>query len=496
MLDSHETAAGVPSMLPVALCRCRRARIFPTTEARRLRASIVGGGVSDLPGLARRMFAASLAAVDPRALMERVEFLPDGVGFGGTFIRPRGRLILVALGKAAPGLADAFLSATVRRPDAEFVLAPDGVVAPAPLDSRVRRASHPFPDARGEAATRELLDLLAGLSPADGVVLLLSGGSSSLLAAPLPFARRELVADVTRALMAAGAPICELNVVRKHLLAASGGRMAACSAAPLLTLVVSDVPGDDLSLIASGPTVADPSTFGDALAILERRGVAAAFPSLVARFREGVQGRLEESPKPGDPRLAAAATHILAGGRDAAAAAARVAREHGLATAILTTRLRGEARVVGAHLAHLARCAGAMGPTALVAAGETTVHVRGRGCGGRNLEAALAAALALAGSDGSCILAASTDGVDGTSPAAGAVVDGSTVHRGLARGRDALALLEDNDSWTFFAGSEEALITGPTGTNVADLAFVLSSGGIADFLVAAQRHEIAATLAR
>ncbi|HLE60203.1 MAG TPA: glycerate-2-kinase family protein, partial [Thermoanaerobaculaceae bacterium] len=223
------------------------------------------------------MFAAAVAAVAPDALVRRITFLPDGVEFGASGLRPAGRLHLVALGKAAPGLAAAFLHRSQRPPDSVFVLVPDGVEVPASVAPFARRARHPVPDARGAAATRELLSALASCEPRDGVVLLLSGGTSALLAETLSGVALERVAALTSALLGAGTPIRELNAVRKHLLAAAGGRLALTCPAPILTLLVSDVPGDDLSSIGSGPTVADPTTFADAVSVVARRGLASSF---------------------------------------------------------------------------------------------------------------------------------------------------------------------------------------------------------------------------
>jgi glycerate 2-kinase len=430
-----------------------------------------------LTDLARAMFAAALEAVQPQALLRQLEATPDGIRVGGVHCAPRGRLVVVALGKAAPGLAAGLLAAMPRRPDAVFVLTSDGVPANAALAPHLRRAGHPLPDHRGVAATEELLALLASLRPEDGVVLLLSGGASALLAAPLPGVELEEVVDVTRALQRAGAAIGELNVVRKHLLAATGGRLAAGCAAPIATLVLSDVPGDDLATIASGPTVGDPSSFFDALAVLERYELVGSFPRLARFFRTAAGDDQLESAKPHDPRLQRATTHLLGCNAQALEAAAAVATSAGLRPVVLTRTLRGEARKVGRILAAAGRAAGGSEPVALLAGGETTVQVRGSGCGGRNLELALAAAVELQGVEELCLLAGATDGVDGGTPAAGAVVDGSTVARGQGRGRDATAALEANDSWGFFAATPEAILTGPTGTNVADLAFVLHAGG-------------------
>lgn len=422
------------------------------------------------------MFLAAVEAVQPAALMRRLVFLANGVAFQDASLAPRGELVLVALGKAAPGLVSAFLTRCRRSPDRVFALAPYGVPAPAEVEPLLWRAAHPIPDEAGERATAELLRLLAGLDPEDGVLLLLSGGSSALLARPLPGLQRQQVVDVTRALLRAGAPIHELNTVRKHLLAATGGRLAAACQAPMLTLVLSDVPGDDLATVGCGPTVADPTTFADAAAVLQRRDLAGQFPQMAAFFAAGARGEFADSPKPGAAALSRSRACLFGSSREALEAAADTAAAVGFSTITLTRTFRGEARQVGDTLGTLARHLAPTSPCALLAAGETTVTVRGAGRGGRNLEAALAAASALHGCSGRCILLAGSDGVDGDSPAAGAVVDGDTLRRAAQRGRDAAAALADNDCWGFFEGSDEAIITGFTGTNVADLGFLLVAG--------------------
>lgn len=443
--------------------------------------------MTPLAELARAMFAAAVAAVQPAALMRRTAFLADGVAFADSTLCPRGRLVLVALGKAAPGLTAAFLGRSRRPPDQVFVLAPHGVPAPPEVEPYLRRGGHPLPDQAGERASGELFDLLAGLSPGDGVVLLLSGGTSALLAKPLPGVSLAEVAALTQALQAAGATIGELNTVRKHLLAGTGGRLATLCPAPILTLILSDVPGDDPATIASGPTVADPTTLADAHRVLARRGLAGKFAALAEMLEAGGKGALPESPKPDHPAFRRGRVHLLGGSAEALEAAAATAAAAGFATSTLTRTLRGEARAVGEALGALACHLSTSSPRAVLAAGETTVTVGGRGQGGRNLEAALAAAVPLYGVPGRCVLVAGSDGVDGTSPAAGAVVDGETLRRGAARGRDAAAALADNDSWGFFADSPEVIITGPTGTNVADLAFVLVAGGVGKFAPRARR---------
>jgi glycerate 2-kinase len=442
--------------------------------------------VTPLADLARSMFAAAVAAVAPDALVRRIAFLPDGVDFADSGLRPRGRLHLVALGKAAPGLAAAFLRRSQRPPDSIFVLVPEGVEVPPSVAPFARCARHPVPDARGVAATRELRAALASCESADGVVLLLSGGSSALLAEALPGVEQAEVGPLTSALLATGAPIQELNAVRKHLLAAAGGRLALACPAPILTLLISDVPGDDLSSIGSGPTVADPTTFADAISVLERRRLASSFPRVMAFLTSGARGEAPESAKPGDPRLAQATAHLLGSSGDALEAAAVLAHHAGFRACELTRTMRGEARTLGTALAALATTLAPGEATALLLAGESTVNVRGSGCGGRNLELALAAACVLADVPERCLLAAGSDGVDGASPAAGAVVDGDTLARGIALGRDAGSALERNDSWGFFEGLPDAIVTGPTGTNVADLVFVLAAGAVPDFLPTAR----------
>jgi glycerate 2-kinase len=442
--------------------------------------------VTPLADLARSMFAAAVAAVAPDALIRRISFLPDGIEFGGSRLNPGGRLHLVAIGKASPGLAASFLRRSQRPPDSVFVLVPDGVEVPPTVAPFARCARHPVPDARGVAATHELVASLASYEPHDGVVLLLSGGSSALFAEALPGVNQAEVGALTSALLVAGTPIDQFNTVRKHVLAAAGGRLALACRAQILTLLVSDVPGDDPSYVGSGPTVADPTTFADAISVLERRGLASSFPSAMAFLASGALGKAPETPKPGDRRLAHVRAHILGCSGDALGAAALVAQQAGFRACELTRTLRGEARSVGAAIAALAVTLAPGEATALLAAGETTVAVRGAGHGGRNLELALAAACALADVPERCLLAASSDGVDGTSPAAGAVVDGETLARAVALGRDAAVALERNDSWGFFEGLPDAIVTGPTGTNVADLVFVLAAGAVPDFVPVAR----------
>ena len=446
--------------------------------------------MSPLTELARSMFAAAIAAVQPEVLISRLEFSPQGVAFEDARCLPVGRLVLVACGKAAAGMAGAFLRRAIRQPDQIFVLVPEGVPVPETLALHTRRASHPHASDAGVDATGELLDLLSRLSPQDGVVLLLSGGASALLAAPLPGITSTDAHAVTTALLRAGAPVQQLNAVRKHLFAALGGRLAAATAAHVLTLALSDVPGDDLSTIASGPTVADPTTCADALGILATYNMRSAFPGLIRAIEEGDRSAHLESPKLGDARLARAQSVLLGSSREALAAAGATASEAGFGVLTVTRSLRGEARALGFTLAELATCMANGTPLVCLLAGESTVRVQGEGRGGRNLELALAAATGLAGVSERCILAAASDGVDGVSPAAGAVVDGSTLARAVRHGRNPEDALHRNDSWGFFSGLPESIVTGPTGTNVADLVFVVAAGSVPLFASQARRASL------
>ena len=299
--------------------------------------------MTPLADVARSAFRAAIGAVQPAALVRQLHFSERGFAFRDETVEPAGRLVLIALGKAAPGLAAAFLKRARRAPDSVFVLAPHGVPGPDTLAPHLHRGGHPLPDAAGERSCGELLETVRSLSFTDTAVVLLSGGASALLAAPLPGIEREEVVAVTRALMRAGAGIGELNTVRKHLLAAAGGRLAAACPARMLTLALSDVVGDDLATIASGPTVADPTTFADAQQVMERRGLVEAFPRVAAFLRDGAAGRAAESAKPGDASLARSRAHLLGTSRDALEAAAYAARAEGFTAAVVSRRVRGEA---------------------------------------------------------------------------------------------------------------------------------------------------------
>jgi hydroxypyruvate reductase len=385
---------------------------------------------------------------------------------------PAGRTIVVGAGKASGAMAKA-VEDHWQGPLEGLVVTRYGHRLPT---SRIEvvEAAHPVPDAAGREAAGRILDMVRGLTPDDLVLCLISGGGSALLALPAEGVSLQDKQAVNKALLKSGATIGEMNSVRKHLSAIKGGRLAlAASPAKVVSLLISDVPGDDPSVIASGPTVADASTYTQALGIIEKYGIDAP-PSVLARLKAGA----EETPKPGDPRLARAETVMIATPQASLEAAAAVARKAGVTPVILGNALEGEARDVGLVHAGIARqCAGfgqpAAAPCVLLSGGETTITLKGKGKGGRNTEFLLALAIALEGQPGIYALAADTDGIDGSEDNAGAVMTPDTLARAEAKGLDAKAMLADNDPYTFFAGIGDLLMTGPTLTNVNDFRAVL-----------------------
>lgn len=342
-------------------------------------------------------------------------------------------------------------------------------------------AGHPVPDEAGRAGAEKIKSLLTGLRPDDLVFCLLSGGGSALL--PLP-ADGITLADkqaLTGALLRSGATINEMNAVRKHCSQVKGGQLARwVEPATLVCLILSDVVGSPLDVIASGPTVPDPTTFADAWAVLERYHLTeSAPPAIIAHLRKGLAGEARETPKAGDPAFAHVQNVLIGDNGQAAAAGVARARALGLQAELLTTWLEGEAREAGRMAAALAKGllrgeAPLARPACWVLGGETTVTVRGEGLGGRNQELALAAAAALEGWEGALVAALATDGNDGPTDAAGAIATGTTLARGRAKGLDALAYLARNDSYRYFSALGDLIITGPTNTNVNDLLFIFA----------------------
>jgi glycerate 2-kinase len=336
---------------------------------------------------------------------------------------------------------------------------------------------HPTPTAESERGGHEALELAGSLHPDETLVVLLSGGASALMARPAEGVTLEHKRATTQQLLRAGADIHALNTVRKHLSAVKGGWLAARAHGPCVTFAISDVVGDDLSVIGSGPTVPDASTFGETLDILRRFGGESAFPRpLVDRVIAGTAGRVAETPKPGDSRLERAETHLIGGRRYAMDGAAREAEALGYHVVRIDDAVVGEARTTGpSHLrASLARAASVGRPVCIVSSGETTVRVAGNGKGGRNQEFALACAEILAAAGLTAALASvGTDGIDGPTDAAGAIIDNTTMGRAHAARLVPSTFLERNDAYPFFAELDDLVVTGPTGTNVGDLQVVL-----------------------
>jgi hydroxypyruvate reductase len=391
---------------------------------------------------------------------------------------PKGRTVVVGGGKASAAMARAVEEHWPGKLEGLIVTRYGHAVPCERIE--IVEASHPVPDEAGRRGAERMLRLVEGLGPDDLVLCLMSGGASALLALP---AEGLTLADkqaVNRALLKSGANIGEMNCVRKHLSAIKGGRLAAAaSPARILTLAISDVPGDDLSVIGSGPTVPDPTTFADALGILEKYGISEPVAA-IERLRRGG----DETPKPGDPRLARAETVLVATPQQSLEAAARVAREAGVTPVILGDAIEGEAREVATVMAGIARQAARHGqpaapPCVLLSGGETTVTVRGKGRGGRNAEFLLALAAALDGHPAIHALAADTDGIDGTEDNAGVLLGPGTAGRAAAKGLRAKDFLANNDGYGFFSALGDLLVTGPTLTNVNDFRAILVTERIA-----------------
>lgn len=427
---------------------------------------------------------AALAAVEPGAAVHRhVERQGSRLVIAGQSydLDAVDRIWVVGGGKAAPAMAGALASLLGDRLAGGLVVTRHGHADPGiktgPIE--VAEAGHPLPDAAGVAATRRMADLLQQATGRDLVLALLSGGASALLTLPAGALALDDLVRTTELLLHSGATISELNSVRKHLSQIKGGGLARlASPARVAALVLSDVVGDPLEVIASGPASPDATTFADAWAVVERYGLAERLPGAVAaRLRAGLEGSVDETLKPGDALFQQVQTVIVGSNRLAAEAAVESARQLGFHALLLSTFVEGEAREVGRVAAALAREVAVHGrpvprPACLVWGGETTVTVRGRGMGGRNQELALAAALALEDIPGVLLVALGTDGSDGPTDAAGAVAGGQTVARARALGLRPRAYLANNDAYPFFDALGDLLRTGPTGTNVNDLLFI------------------------
>nr|WP_198980863.1 glycerate kinase [Herbaspirillum sp. ASV7] len=410
----------------------------------------------DIDALLRGMFEAAIAIAQPAARIP--QFLPEP---------PRGRLIVIGAGKASAAMARAFEDHWPGRIEG-LVVTRYGYAVPCERIEIVE-AAHPVPDENGLSAAKRIMDLVTGLTEDDLVVCLISGGGSALL--PLPMAGLTLADKqrINQALLDCGASISEMNCVRRHLSAIKGGRLAAaCYPARVLNLLISDVPADGVYDIASGPTVADPTSCADALAIVARYGL-----DLPTQAQAILSDSRTETPKPGDPRLARVQTHLIATPQMALEAAAEFAARHDVPAHILSDAVEGEARDVGKVMAAIARQV-ARGdkpfstPCVILSGGETTVTVRGTGRGGRNVEFLLSLGIALNGEKRVHALAGDTDGVDGREEIAGALLRPDTLERARIKGRPPLTCLENNDAHGFFQVLGDSVITGPTMTNVND----------------------------
>ena len=413
--------------------------------------------------LLKRMFEAAVQAAAPAICVPQALPTP-----------PAGRTVVVGAGKAAAAMAQAVEAHwPADRPLAGLVVTRYGHDVPAPGTRRIEvvQAGHPVPDTAGHDAAVRILAMVQGLGPDNLVLCLISGGGSSLLSLPAPGVSLADKQAVNRALLRSGAGIGEMNCVRKHLSAIKGGRLAAAAApARLVSLVISDVPGDDPSVIASGPTVPDATTLADARAVLARYRIAPPDAVSACLLDPGA-----ETPKPGDAAFDRASTVVIATPQASLEAAASVARAAGITPLILGDAIEGEASEVARVMAGIARACALHGqpaepPCVLISGGETTVTVRGGGRGGRNVEFLLALAVALGGHPGMFAIACDTDGIDGTEDNAGALLGPDTLARA---GVDARAMLADNDGYGFFAKLGDLVVTGPTRTNVNDFRAIL-----------------------
>ena len=411
--------------------------------------------------LLRAMFDAAVAAAQPHLCVP--PHLPEP---------PRGRVVVIGAGKASAAMARA-VEDHWPGPLSGLVVTRYGYAVPC-RGIEIVEASHPVPDAAGLEAARRMLALVQGLGPDDLVLCLLSGGASALLPLPLPGITLDDKQAVNRALLASGATIGEMNCVRRHLSAIKGGRLAAaCHPATVLTLAISDVPGDEPTVIGSGPTIGDPTTCADALAIIRRLGL-----NLPPRLLDVLFSGRGESVKPGDPRLDKARYVMVATPQASIEAAAAVGHAAGYPVHILGDSLEGEAASLGQVMAGIARQVARRGqpfaaPCILVSGGEATVRVRGTGRGGRNVEFLLALGVALDGLPGVHALAGDTDGVDGAEEVAGALLAPDSLARLRAMGINPADALSNNDAHTVFAKLGDAVVTGPTRTNVNDFRAVL-----------------------
>jgi glycerate 2-kinase len=430
------------------------------------------------------MVQAALVSAEPAAAV-RAHVAVNGSRLeiaGQTYDLDRiNQIFVVGGGKASAPMAQAIEELLGERITAGLICVKYGYTAPTRRIA-VEQAGHPIPDDRAVRATDRMIELLQGAGPEDLVIALISGGSSALLVAPSPGITLADKRRLTNELLRSGATIDEMNTVRKHLSSIKGGGLSRLAdPAPVVSLILSDVLGDPLDVIASGPTVPDTTTFADAWDVLASHGLIDDTPAAIAqRLREGLAGRIADTPKPGDPIFRRTQNVVVASNHRAVQAAVEQARQSGLNALLLSAFIEGEAREVGQVFAAIGRELSRSNnpvprPAAIVAGGEVTVTVKGQGRGGRSQELVLAAAIHLEGVAGVTIMAFATDGTDGPTNAAGALADGSTVERARALGLNPRQALADNDSNTFFQKLGDLIVTGPTNTNVDDLYVIVAT---------------------
>jgi len=438
----------------------------------------------NLRAAARHLQQAALAAADPaEAVYQFVSRVGDQILVADQpyNLREFDRVFLVGAGKAAMPMADAVSEVLRDRLNGGVIITKYQHADRALPDYiRVHEAGHPVPDQNSVDATRDLAELLREATPRDLILCVISGGGSALMTLPAEGITLADLQATTQLLLRAGATIHEINALRKHLDMVKGGGLARLvDGAPIVTLILSDVIGDDLSVIASGPTVPDPATFAEAWRIVEQFDLADQLPAAVrARLSLGAAGKIADTPKPGDPLFNRVQTVIIGSNLQAAQAAEKAARQLKCNALLLTTQVQGEARDVAKVAAAIAREIARYNrpvprPACVIIGGETTVTLKGHGLGGRNQEIALAAAIAIDGLPHTLIAALGTDGTDGPTDAAGAIATGETIRRARSLGVDAQAHLANNDAYHFFQALGDLIITGPTGTNVNDLLFIL-----------------------
>ena len=442
----------------------------------------------DKPGLVRLrndaldIFHSALAAVDPEEAVRRHVRLEGDVLSAGSRqydLKACDRLLVVGAGKAVAPMAKALEDLLGDRISAGMLVVKDGHGLPL-KKIRIQEAGHPVPDARGIAGTLQIIDLLEGAGERDLVICLISGGGSALLIAPSEGIDLADKQAATKNLLACGATIHEINAIRKHLSRAKGGQLAAAAhPAAVVSLILSDVVGDDLDVIGSGPTVPDRSSYRDALEILQRYEIWERTPDSVReRLSQGSAGALAETPKPGDPAFRRCDQVLVGSCLRALDAAAQTARRLGYQPLILSSKVEGEAREVARAFAAVGReilsSRNPLKPPACVLmGGETTVTLQGAGRGGRNQEFVLAGAIALDATERIVLLAGGTDGTDGPTDAAGALADGFTIARARTLGMNPFAFLKRSDSYHFFKPLDDLILTGPTRTNVMDVYMLL-----------------------